>query len=191
MTFSSSGTASSLTVKLWRGERMCLVGMGHRPRPRDDFVGFAIEVKSPGAVEYAPLRNRLNFDYDDPASKGVDGFPQLPVHVGSVPEVPLDPLPLRPGGRHLPVQGHQDAHGLRGRAARRRPGRRLADLARPRHLRRLSGSGLHSELRLVPSLCGQVRQQPKRHPSRAGHGPFLPQEIRGTSMLGSGSRHTS
>ena len=73
MTFSNSGASASLAVKLWRGERMCLIGMDVAA-PEDDFVGFAIEVKSPGSPDYVPLRNRVNFDYADAASKGVDGF---------------------------------------------------------------------------------------------------------------------
>ena len=71
--FVNAATSNSLTVKLWRGERMCLIGMDVNA-PEDDFVGFAIEVKSPGATDYVALRNRLNFDYSDPATKGVDGF---------------------------------------------------------------------------------------------------------------------
>jgi hypothetical protein len=73
VTFSNSGASASLNVKLWRGERMCLIGMDVAA-PEDDFVGFAIEVKSPGSPDYIPIRNRLNFDYADAASKGVDGF---------------------------------------------------------------------------------------------------------------------
>ncbi|NLR98131.1 hypothetical protein HGP17_15055 [Rhizobium sp. P38BS-XIX] len=72
MAFANTGTAGSLAVKLWRGERMCLVGMDVT-NPEDDFVGFAIEVKSPGSPDYIPLRNRLNFDYNTPGQT-VDGF---------------------------------------------------------------------------------------------------------------------
>ncbi|AYG69258.1 MULTISPECIES: phospholipase D-like domain-containing protein [unclassified Rhizobium] len=71
MTFANTGSAGSLAVKLWRGERMCLIGMDVTD-PEDDFVGFAIEVKSPGSADYVPLRNRLNFDYS--SGTGVDGF---------------------------------------------------------------------------------------------------------------------
>jgi hypothetical protein len=60
--FENAAQSNSLSVKLWRGERMCLVGMDVAG-PEDDFVGFSIEVKSPGSPEYIPLRNRLNFDY--------------------------------------------------------------------------------------------------------------------------------
>ena len=73
MAFVNTGTTGSLAVKLWRGERMCLVGMDVTD-PEDDFVGFAIEVKSPSSADYIPLRNRLNFDYNTPGGKGVDGF---------------------------------------------------------------------------------------------------------------------
>ena len=75
--FSNSGTSGSLSVKLWRGERMCLVGMDVQD-PENDFVGFSIEFRAPGASDYVPLLNRLNFDYRDPNSKGVDGFRYYP-----------------------------------------------------------------------------------------------------------------
>jgi PLD-like domain len=75
--FSGAARNGSLSVKLWRGERMCLVGMDVVD-PETDFVGFAIEVKEPGAADYSPLRNRLDFNYDSPASKGVDGFRNYP-----------------------------------------------------------------------------------------------------------------
>lgn len=57
-----SGSFGSLKLKLWRGERMCLLGMDVVD-PDPSFVGFAVEVKSPGANDFAPLRNRLAFDY--------------------------------------------------------------------------------------------------------------------------------
>jgi hypothetical protein len=54
--FMNSGTAGNLT-ELWRGERMCLIGIDVDQSERD-FVGFSIEVKSPGHANFAPLRNR-------------------------------------------------------------------------------------------------------------------------------------
>jgi len=60
--FTSEAAKDGLHLKLWRGERMCLVGI-NVDAPEDDFVGFAIEVKSPGAADFSPLRNRLNFSY--------------------------------------------------------------------------------------------------------------------------------
>ena len=71
--FENVGTRNSLSVKLWRGERMCLVGMDVSS-PEPDFVGFSIEVKEPGAAAYAPLKNRLNFAYGEPAETAVNGF---------------------------------------------------------------------------------------------------------------------
>jgi len=62
-------------LKLWRGERMCLIGMDV-DAPEPDFVGFAIEVLHPGATEFAPLRNRLAFSY--PEGSKVDGDVQFP-----------------------------------------------------------------------------------------------------------------
>lgn len=67
----SSNSCDGLTVKLWRGERMVLIGMDV-DQPEPDFVGFSIEVKSPGSPNFVPLRNRLAFDY---AGEGtVNGF---------------------------------------------------------------------------------------------------------------------
>lgn len=71
--FTNAKQSAGLSVKLWRGERMCLVGMDVVD-PGDDFVGFAIEVKSPGSPDYIPLRNRLAFSYDKPVEAAVDGY---------------------------------------------------------------------------------------------------------------------
>ncbi len=71
--FMNSKNSGSLTVKLWRGERMCLIGMDVAG-PSPDFVGFSIEVKSPGEKTFSPLRNRIAFSYDKPASEAVDGY---------------------------------------------------------------------------------------------------------------------
>jgi len=64
--FSTQTAKDGLRLKLWRGERMCLLGMDVDV-PEADFVGFAIEVKSPGAADFSPLRNRLNFSYEQTA----------------------------------------------------------------------------------------------------------------------------
>jgi hypothetical protein len=65
--FSSEAAKDGLHLKLWRGERMCLLGMNVEA-PEADFVGFAIEVKSPVAADFSPLRNRLNFSYQQTAA---------------------------------------------------------------------------------------------------------------------------
>lgn len=63
-----AGAKGALRVKLRRGERMCLIGMNVDPPPGPDFVGFAVEVKSPGATTFRALRNRLAFDYPSGAT---------------------------------------------------------------------------------------------------------------------------
>jgi len=68
----STATSGSLTIVLRRGERMCLIGMNIEPEPTPDFVGFAIEVKSPGSADFVFLRNRLAFSYS--AGVAVNGF---------------------------------------------------------------------------------------------------------------------
>jgi hypothetical protein len=40
------------SVKLWRGERMCLIGFDV-DRPEPDLVGFGIEFKAPDAADSA------------------------------------------------------------------------------------------------------------------------------------------
>ena len=71
--FANAKQATGLSVKLWRGERMCLVGMDV-DAPEPDLVGFSIEVKSPGSADFMPLRNRLAFSYDKPVDQAVDGY---------------------------------------------------------------------------------------------------------------------
>ncbi len=76
--FTISKTIDGLSVKLWRGERMVLIGMDV-DNPESDFVGFSIEEQSPGSDAFLPLRNRLNFSYgDQPASMAVNGFRNFP-----------------------------------------------------------------------------------------------------------------
>jgi phosphatidylserine/phosphatidylglycerophosphate/cardiolipin synthase-like enzyme len=71
--FTNAKQAQGLNVKLWRGERMCLVGMDV-DEPEPDLVGFSIEVKSPGSPDFMPLRNRIAFSYDKPVDQAVDGY---------------------------------------------------------------------------------------------------------------------
>ena len=52
--FTNTVISKSLTLKLWRGERMCLLGMDVT-NPEPDFVGFSIEVKSPGFARIHPF----------------------------------------------------------------------------------------------------------------------------------------
>src|SRR6516225_5016654 len=76
--FTNSKTLDGLSVKLWRGERMALVGMDVDD-PEPDFVGFSIEVQSPGSDGFQPLRNRLAFSYPkSSALKAVDGNRNFP-----------------------------------------------------------------------------------------------------------------
>jgi phosphatidylserine/phosphatidylglycerophosphate/cardiolipin synthase-like enzyme len=50
------------TLKLHRGDGMCLVAMNWKDgKPPKDFVGFAIEYKEPGGTKFFALKNRLSF----------------------------------------------------------------------------------------------------------------------------------
>ncbi|MGA8027538.1 MAG: phospholipase D-like domain-containing protein, partial [Bryobacteraceae bacterium] len=61
--FTNAKTIEGFSVKLWRGERMVLIGMDV-DNPEADLVGFSIEVQSPGDKSgFEPLGNRLAFSY--------------------------------------------------------------------------------------------------------------------------------
>jgi len=75
--FTNNKTVDGFSVKLWRGERMALIAMDV-DHPEPDLVGFSIEVQSPGSEQFQPLRNRLNFSYDKPATAAVDGYRNYP-----------------------------------------------------------------------------------------------------------------
>jgi hypothetical protein len=54
--------AAPFTLKAYRGEGMALLAMNwKKDTPPDDFVGFAIEYKTPGGSRFYPLKNRLCF----------------------------------------------------------------------------------------------------------------------------------
>lgn len=59
---------SGFTLKLFRGERMALLGFDVE-QPEDDLVGFAIECSEPKEKGFHPLLNRITFD----TARPVDG----------------------------------------------------------------------------------------------------------------------
>ena len=62
--FQVTGTskAALFTLKLHRGDGMCLVAMNWKKgKPPPDFVGFAIESKPPDQNKFFPLNNRVTF----------------------------------------------------------------------------------------------------------------------------------
>lgn len=59
---SGTNTAALFTLKLHRGEGMCLLAMNWKKgKPPKDFVGFAIEYKEPKGEKFFTLKNRLAF----------------------------------------------------------------------------------------------------------------------------------
>jgi phosphatidylserine/phosphatidylglycerophosphate/cardiolipin synthase-like enzyme len=75
--FESQETKQGFSMKLWRGERMCLIAFDVA-EPEADLVGFAIECRSPGSAEFKPLLNRLAFSYDAPVDEAVTGDRKYP-----------------------------------------------------------------------------------------------------------------
>jgi hypothetical protein len=65
-------------MKLWRGERMCLIGFDVPAPAPADLVGFAIECRAPGRRKFVPLKNRLAFSYDEPIATAVTGARKYP-----------------------------------------------------------------------------------------------------------------
>ena len=111
--FTNTVTSKSLTLKLWRGERMCLLGMDVT-NPEPDFVGFSIEVKSPGSPGFIPLRNRLAFSYPAataPSTIDSKQFPSLeaPFQKFRWVHFPQNPQPgtysYRVTKQHMPKDG--------------------------------------------------------------------------------------
>ena len=70
--YENQDSKNGFSIKLWRDERMCLLGFDIA-EPEPDLVGFAIECKDPGAAEFYPLLNRLAFSYDTPVEDAVTG----------------------------------------------------------------------------------------------------------------------
>jgi phosphatidylserine/phosphatidylglycerophosphate/cardiolipin synthase-like enzyme len=65
---SGKNTKALFTLKLHRGDGMCLVAMNWKTgKPPNNFVGFAIESRPPGGNSFFPLNNRLSFAGDDGA----------------------------------------------------------------------------------------------------------------------------
>ena len=59
---SGQNTKALFTLKVHRGDGMCLVAMNWKTeKPPKDFVGFAIEYKEPGGDKFFALKNRLAF----------------------------------------------------------------------------------------------------------------------------------
>jgi phosphatidylserine/phosphatidylglycerophosphate/cardiolipin synthase-like enzyme len=57
-----NNAAALFTMKLHRGDGMTLIGMNWKHgKPPNDFVGFAIQCKEPGADKFHSLKNRLHF----------------------------------------------------------------------------------------------------------------------------------
>jgi len=75
--FENQESKNGFSMKLWRGERMCLLGFDVE-EPEADFVGFAIECKDPGASDFIPLMNRIAFSYNDPVDHAVTGARKFP-----------------------------------------------------------------------------------------------------------------
>jgi phosphatidylserine/phosphatidylglycerophosphate/cardiolipin synthase-like enzyme len=75
--FENEGESNGFTMKLRRGERMCLLGFDVED-PEPDFVGFAVECRRPGDEDFQPLLNRLAFAYDQPVAGAVTGGRKFP-----------------------------------------------------------------------------------------------------------------
>src|SRR5262245_57668336 len=80
---------------------MCLIGMDV-PDPEPDLVGFSIEVKSPGSASFIPLRNRLNFSYEQPVAVAVNGYRNFLSTRAPFQKFPWIHFPYEPKGHQGP-----------------------------------------------------------------------------------------
>src|SRR5438128_11809917 len=90
--FQVSGTNATalFTLKLHRGDGMCLVAMNWKKgTPPKDFVGFAIEYKEPAGEKFFSLKNRLCF----PAADGDVNPNKLSTRPAPVQQFRWDHLP--------------------------------------------------------------------------------------------------
>ena len=111
--FENQDSKHGFSMKLWRGERMCLLGFDVAS-PEPDFVGFAIECRSPGATDFVPLLNRITFSGGAPALGGVTGARKFPSTASPIQKFrwvhfPPDPQPgaytYRATKMHMPADG--------------------------------------------------------------------------------------
>jgi len=98
--FANAKQSNSLSVKLWRGERMCLVGMDVNG-PEPDFVGFSIEVKSPGGPTSSRCATASHFPTINRSIRRFDGYRNFSSLEASFQKIALGALPLRAEGRQL------------------------------------------------------------------------------------------
>jgi len=75
--FENQDSKNGFSMKVWRGERMSLLGFDVQ-NPSPDLVGFTIECREPGAADFAPLLNRLAFQYPTSAAVDVTGARKFP-----------------------------------------------------------------------------------------------------------------
>lgn len=71
-----AGKNDGFKIKIWRGEKMCLLGFDV-DIPEPDFVGFSVEYKEPGSTKWLKLNNRINFSY----SNSTDGYRNYPTTI--------------------------------------------------------------------------------------------------------------
>lgn len=114
--FQVKGQKDGFTLKLWRGERMCLLGFDV-DAPEPDFVGFAVEYKEPGDKRWKRLHNRIAFSYDQPIN-GFRNWPttEAPLQTYRWIHFPWEPKPgkytYRVTKMHMPEDGRL-VHGTR------------------------------------------------------------------------------
>ena len=168
--FENQDSKQGFSTKLWRGERTCLLGFDVAA-PEPDFVGFAIECRSPGAAGFVPLLNRITFPGGTAVLGGVTGarkFPstESPFQKFRWVHFPHDPQPgaytYRATKMHMRSRSTQERY--------RDPARHSA---RPGDLPQFPRCRVHPELRLVPGVSRQVQRRTGHQRSREEDHPGL------------------
>jgi hypothetical protein len=107
---SSKNDKAPFTLKLHRGDGMCLVAMNWKKgKPPNDFVDFAIESKPPDGKGFSPEQSRRVPDQ----RRRAQSASTLDAYLAD-PEMALGAFPAqRQSRRRISVSGDTDIHGRR------------------------------------------------------------------------------
>jgi len=110
--FENQDSKNGFSMKLWRGECMCLLGFDVAD-PEPDFVGFAIECRRPGATDFYPAAESDRILLSYLRRERGERLSEFPLDGGAFSKVSLDAFPILSPARHVYLPGNENAHASR------------------------------------------------------------------------------